>query len=145
MIISNVCPKQRVSIGLRIPTDHRTFQWEKNIVKATLLKFRVLADREWFSHGVVVTSQSSLYELRPSSPIFWPVTDNLSPQKVMFPNWICSSLATENARAGAGVGGSSFSPRLVSRRENYRRAQPAQHAHVHFPCCKVQRVFSSLW
>lgn len=70
MIILDVFPKQRVSIRLHIPRDHRTFKWEKNTVKATILKFRVVTDREWFSHGVVATSQCSLYQLRPSSHFF---------------------------------------------------------------------------
>lgn len=116
-------------------------KWEKNFVKETIFKFKVLTDWEWFSQGVVATSQSALYELHPSSHFFWLVADNWSPQKMKLPDWICSSLATENARAGAGVGGSSFLSRVISKRENYKRAQLAQHASFHFLFLKCRGCF----
>lgn len=120
----------------------KNFKWEKNTVKATIFKFKVLTDWEWFSQGVVATSQSALYQLHPSSHFFWLVADNLSPQKTMLPVRICSSLATENARAGAGVEGSSFLSRVISKREHYRRVQSAHPILVSiFPVLKCKGCF----
>lgn len=66
------------------------------------------------------------------------MADNLS----QLPGWTCSSLATENERAGAALGGSSFLSMVMSKRKKYIRAQLAHPMLVSiFPVLKCKGCF----